>query len=59
MISAKGLRARMGSLADVGVRAEGVYRMAWSEEDASTRAWFEEQAAGDGLRTTRDPAGNL
>jgi beta-ureidopropionase / N-carbamoyl-L-amino-acid hydrolase len=59
MITAKGLTARMASLAEVGVRPEGVYRMAWSEEDASTRAWFERQAAGDGLRTARDPAGNL
>ena len=59
MITAEGLTARMESHADVGVRAEGIYRMAWSEEDASTRAWFERQAAGDGLRTARDPAGNL
>jgi N-carbamoyl-L-amino-acid hydrolase len=59
MITAKGLAARMDTLADVGVRAEGVYRMAWSEEDAATRAWFEHQAAGAGLRTARDPAGNL
>jgi N-carbamoyl-L-amino-acid hydrolase len=59
MISGKSLRARMDSLADVGVRSEGVYRMAWSEEDAATRAWFERQAAGAGLGVTRDPAGNL
>jgi N-carbamoyl-L-amino-acid hydrolase len=59
MITAEGLRARLDSLAHVGVRAEGVYRMAWSEEDAATRAWFELQAAGAGLRPARDPAGNL
>jgi beta-ureidopropionase / N-carbamoyl-L-amino-acid hydrolase len=59
MITAKGLAARLGPLADVGVRAEGVYRLAWSEEDTATRAWFEEQAAGGGLRVARDPAGNL
>lgn len=59
MITAKGLRARMDALADVGVRAEGVYRMAWSEEDAATRGWFEQQAAGASLRVARDPAGNL
>jgi N-carbamoyl-L-amino-acid hydrolase len=59
MITAKGLAARMDSLAYIGVRAEGVYRMAWSGEDAATRAWFEEQATDAGLRVARDPVGNL
>jgi N-carbamoyl-L-amino-acid hydrolase len=36
-----------------------VHRLAWTEEDAATRAWFEKQAAGVGLRVERDPAGNL
>ena len=49
----------MDALADIGVGPEGVYRMAWTEEDAATRAWFEEQAADVGLRVARDPAGNL
>src|SRR5690348_14895710 len=53
------LAARMDGLAGVGVGPEGVQRLAWTEEDALTRAWFEEQAVGVGLRVQRDPAGNL
>jgi beta-ureidopropionase / N-carbamoyl-L-amino-acid hydrolase len=59
MITTTRLAARIDLLADIGVRAEGVYRMAWSEEDAATRAWFEEQAGEVGLPVARDPAGNL
>ena len=59
MITSDALAARLGELADIGVRADGVHRLAWSDEDAATRAWFEEQAAGAGLRVARDPAGNL
>ncbi len=59
MITSGALAARLGGLADIGVRADGVCRLAWSDEDAATRAWFEEQAAGAGLRVARDPAGNL
>jgi N-carbamoyl-L-amino-acid hydrolase len=59
MITKAELAARFDALGDIGVGPEGVYRMAWSEEDASTRAWFEHQAADVGLRVERDPAGNL
>jgi N-carbamoyl-L-amino-acid hydrolase len=59
MITKAELAARFDALGDIGVGPEGVYRMAWSEEDASTRAWFEHQAAEVGLRVERDPAGNL
>ncbi|HUA50011.1 MAG TPA: hydantoinase/carbamoylase family amidase [Solirubrobacteraceae bacterium] len=59
MITAEGLAARLGALGEVGVRPDGVWRLAWTEEDAATRAWFEQQAAGTGLRAARDPAGNL
>ncbi|HKO28489.1 MAG TPA: Zn-dependent hydrolase [Solirubrobacteraceae bacterium] len=59
MITADALAARMDGLAGIGVGPEGVRRLAWTEEDALTRAWFEEQAAGVGLRVERDPAGNL
>ena len=59
MITAKGLAARLDTLGDIGVRPEGVVRMAWTNEDAATRAWFERQAADVGLRVERDPAGNL
>lgn len=59
MITAESLAARLRELDDIGVGPEGVYRMAWTEEDAATRAWFERQAADVGLRAQRDPAGNL
>ncbi|MGN6871033.1 MAG: Zn-dependent hydrolase [Solirubrobacteraceae bacterium] len=59
VITADALAERMGGLADIGVGPDGVHRMAWTDEDASTRRWFEEQAAGVGLQVERDPAGNL
>jgi len=59
VIMADALAARMEGLAGIGVGPEGVRRLAWTEEDALTRAWFEEQAAGVGLRVESDPAGNL
>jgi beta-ureidopropionase / N-carbamoyl-L-amino-acid hydrolase len=59
VITAESLAARLRDLDDIGVGPEGVYRLAWTEEDAATRAWFERQAADIGLRVERDPAGNL
>jgi N-carbamoyl-L-amino-acid hydrolase len=59
VITTETLAARFDALGDIGVGPEGVYRMAWSEEDVATRAWFEAQAADAGLRVERDPAGNL
>jgi beta-ureidopropionase / N-carbamoyl-L-amino-acid hydrolase len=59
VITTDALAARFDGLAEIGVGPAGVHRMAWTEEDAATRAWFEEQAAGVGLRVERDPAGNL
>jgi N-carbamoyl-L-amino-acid hydrolase len=59
MITADGLTAALDALSDVGVGPDGVFRLAWTEEDARTRDWFERQAAGAGLRVERDPAGNL
>jgi beta-ureidopropionase / N-carbamoyl-L-amino-acid hydrolase len=59
VIETEALAARFEALGDIGVGPEGVYRMAWSEEDGLTRAWFERQAADVGLRVERDPAGNL
>ncbi len=59
VIDLDALATRMDALAGVGVGPEGVHRLAWTEEDAATRVWFEEQAAGVGLRVERDPAGNL
>jgi N-carbamoyl-L-amino-acid hydrolase len=59
VITTEALAARFGALDDIGVGPDGVYRMAWSDEDVLTRAWFEAQAADAGLRVERDPAGNL
>ena len=59
MITEAALTERFGALGDIGVGPEGVHRLAWTNEDAATRAWFERQAAEVGLRVERDPAGNL
>ncbi len=59
MITTEALAARFDALGNIGVGSDGVYRMAWSDEDVLTRAWFERQAADVGLRVERDPAGNL
>ncbi|HUA04538.1 MAG TPA: Zn-dependent hydrolase [Solirubrobacteraceae bacterium] len=59
MITAESLARRLAGLADIGIGPDGVRRLAWTAEDAATRAWFEEQATGIGLRVERDPAGNL
>ena len=61
VITAESLAARLRELDDIGVGPEGVYRLAWTEEDAATRAWFERQAADVGLRVAarsrRQPVG--
>jgi N-carbamoyl-L-amino-acid hydrolase len=49
----------MGGLDGIGETPEGVHRLAWTAEDAATRAWFAVQAEGIGRRMERDPAGNL
>jgi beta-ureidopropionase / N-carbamoyl-L-amino-acid hydrolase len=59
VITTEGLSARLRELGDIGVGPDGVYRLAWTEEDAATRAWFERQAAASQLAVARDPAGNL
>jgi N-carbamoyl-L-amino-acid hydrolase len=60
VITTESLAARLDDLGDIGVGPEGVQRLAWTDEDAATRAWFERQAADiGGLRVERDPAGNL
>jgi len=59
VITAESLAARLRDLEDIGIGPGGVHRLAWTEEDAATRAWFERQAAGAGLGVQRDPAGNL
>jgi beta-ureidopropionase / N-carbamoyl-L-amino-acid hydrolase len=59
MITSESLTARLDALGDVGVRPDGVWRLAWTAEDATLRGWFEDQAASAGLHVARDPAGNL
>jgi beta-ureidopropionase / N-carbamoyl-L-amino-acid hydrolase len=59
VITTESLAARLRDLDDIGIGPEGALRLAWTDEDEATRAWFERQAAGAGLRVQRDPAGNL
>jgi N-carbamoyl-L-amino-acid hydrolase len=59
MITSSGLLARLDGLGDIGVGADGVGRLAWTEEDAATSDWFEREAVAGGLHPARDPAGNL
>jgi beta-ureidopropionase / N-carbamoyl-L-amino-acid hydrolase len=59
MITAVGLATRLEGLGEIGVRPDGIWRLAWTGEDAATRRWFEKQAAGAGLTVAHDHAGNL
>ena len=52
------LAARLRGLDGIGEAEDGVWRLAWTPEDAACRAWFADQAAGLGLRCETDPAGN-
>jgi beta-ureidopropionase / N-carbamoyl-L-amino-acid hydrolase len=59
-ITAHDLAERLRGLDAIGVGPGGeVNRLAWTPEDAATRAWFEEQAARLGRGVERDAAGNL
>jgi N-carbamoyl-L-amino-acid hydrolase len=53
------LADRMRGLEEIGRTPGGYVRLAWTEEDESTRAWFGAQAEGIGRAMERDPAGNL
>jgi beta-ureidopropionase / N-carbamoyl-L-amino-acid hydrolase len=59
MITPEGLAARLDGLGEIGIHPDGVWRLAWTAEDAAARSWFEAQARGTGLRVARDPAGSL
>ena len=59
MIAAQSLTHRLAGLEAIGTGPIGIQRLAWTDEDAATRGWFERQAAEIGLRVERDPAGNL
>ena len=58
-IAAADLAARLDPLRAIGFDSQrGTNRLAWTDADAAAGAWFEEQAAGAGLRAWRDAAGN-
>ena len=59
MIESASLARRLAGLDGIGITEQGVYRLAWTPEDAACRAWFEAQAAQLGRIVERDPAGNL
>jgi N-carbamoyl-L-amino-acid hydrolase len=59
MIGADDLERLLGGLDDVGARADGFHRLAWTDEDRRAGAWFAAQAQALGLRVERDAAGNL
>jgi N-carbamoyl-L-amino-acid hydrolase len=59
MVKSEGLAARLAGLEQIGIRPDGVWRLAWTQEDAACREWFERQAETVGLKVQRDPAGNL
>jgi beta-ureidopropionase / N-carbamoyl-L-amino-acid hydrolase len=59
VIAAADLTARLEGLIPIGRGPCGTTRLAWTDEDEATGAWFREQAASIGLRAERDPAGNL
>ncbi len=50
---------RLAGLDSIGQREDGIWRLAWTAEDAACREWFERQAGDGGLAVERDPAGNL
>ena len=53
------IEERLSGLDQIGAGADGFTRLAWSEEDAESMAWFKRQAAELGLTVERDRAGNL
>jgi beta-ureidopropionase / N-carbamoyl-L-amino-acid hydrolase len=59
VITAEGIAARLAPLDAIGAGPQGVTRLAWSKEDAATRAWFVDQAQRLALSVRRDPAGSL
>jgi beta-ureidopropionase / N-carbamoyl-L-amino-acid hydrolase len=58
VIEAKDIAGRLIDLLPIGLTDAGTTRLAWTEEDAATGAWFDRRAAEIGLRVERDPAGN-
>ena len=59
MIDAAALGRRMAGVEPIGLGPDGTTRLAWTAQDAATRAWFAAQADEAGLEVQRDPAGSL
>ena len=59
MISADDLVELLADLEPIGRSERGTTRLAWTAEDEAAGAWFTRTATRAGLRTERDPAGNL
>jgi beta-ureidopropionase / N-carbamoyl-L-amino-acid hydrolase len=58
-IAARDLAGLLSGLEPIGRSERGTTRLAWTPEHEAAAAWFARTAAGMGLRTERDPAGNL
>jgi beta-ureidopropionase / N-carbamoyl-L-amino-acid hydrolase len=58
-ITAADLAELLTGLEPIGLSERGTMRLAWTPEDEAAAAWFARTAAGMGLRTERDPGGNL
>jgi N-carbamoyl-L-amino-acid hydrolase len=58
-VTAEDLAELLDGLAPIGRSERGTTRLAWTAEHEAAEAWFSRTAAGIGLRTERDPAGNL
>jgi beta-ureidopropionase / N-carbamoyl-L-amino-acid hydrolase len=59
VISADDLVELLADLEPIGRSERGTTRLAWTTEDEAAGAWFTRTATRAGLRTERDPAGNL
>ena len=59
MITAADLARLLADLEPIGHSERGTTRLAWTTEDEAAGAWFARTAERVGLRTERDPAGNL
>jgi beta-ureidopropionase / N-carbamoyl-L-amino-acid hydrolase len=59
VIGAGDLAELLADLEPIGRSERGTTRLAWTAEDEAAGAWFARTAARAGLRSERDPAGNL
>jgi beta-ureidopropionase / N-carbamoyl-L-amino-acid hydrolase len=59
VITAADLARLLADLEPIGRSERGTTRLAWTAEDEAAGAWFARTAERVGLRTERDPAGNL